>query len=70
MSSSCCTSVIRSSPPSDLVEILKHSALEEAKEHESESEERAITILKLAEGLGMTAAGIEVFNLLEPEFYI
>jgi len=45
----------------DLVEILKQSALEEGKELESESEERAITVLKLAEGLELTAAGIEVF---------
>jgi hypothetical protein len=37
--------IIRSSPSMDLVEILKQIALEEAKEPEFESEERAMTVL-------------------------
>jgi len=37
--------MIRSSPSMDLVEILKEIALEEAKEPEFESEERAMTVL-------------------------
>jgi len=37
--------MIRSSPSSDLAEILKQSALEEAKEPESESEERVMMVV-------------------------
>jgi hypothetical protein len=50
-----------SSPSTDPVEILKQIALEEAKEPEPEPEERAMVVLKLPEGLGLTAAGMEVF---------
>jgi hypothetical protein len=52
--------MIRSSPSTDLVEILKQTALEEAKE--PEPEEWATTVVKLPEGLGLTAIGIDVFE--------
>jgi len=54
--------IIRSSPSTGLVQILKQNALEEAEEHESESEMWAMMVVKLAEGFGLTAAGIEVFE--------
>jgi len=43
-----------------LVQIWKHGALEEAKE--PEAQQRTMVISKLTEGLGLTAAGIRVFE--------
>jgi hypothetical protein len=46
----------------DADEIQKPSALEEAEEPEAEPHERTMTVLKLAEGLGLTEGGIEVLE--------
>jgi hypothetical protein len=54
--------MIRSSPSTDLVEILKQSAPEEAKELEPQPKEWAMMVLKLPEGLGLTVADIDVFE--------
>ena len=43
----------------DLVEMLKQSALEEA---EPQPKDRTVTALKLTERLGLTAAGVKVFE--------
>jgi cysteine synthase len=45
-----------------LVEIRKQSAVEEAEEPEPDPKERAMTVLNLTEGLGVTEAGIKVFE--------
>jgi hypothetical protein len=44
-----------------LVEIQKHSALEEAEQPEPGPKERTMAVLKLTEWLGLTEAGIKVF---------
>jgi hypothetical protein len=54
--------VIRISTHDDLSEICKQSALEEAEGPEPESKERTVTVLKLAEGFGLTEAVISVFE--------
>jgi hypothetical protein len=45
-----------------LVEIQKQSALEGTEEPEPEPKERTMTAMKLTEGLGLTEAGIKVFE--------
>jgi hypothetical protein len=40
----------------------KQSALEESEEPEPGPKERTVTVLKLAEGLGLTESGIKVFE--------
>jgi hypothetical protein len=45
-----------------LVQIRKHSALEEAEKPDPEPKERTMTVMKLTEGLGLTDAGIKVFE--------
>jgi len=45
-----------------LVEIRKQSTLEEAEEPESQPRERNMSITVLTEGLGLTGAGIKVFE--------
>ena len=54
--------MIRGSPSTDLDEILKQIALEEGEEPEPEPKEWATTVVKLAEGIWLTASGIEVFE--------
>ena len=44
-----------------LVEIQKHSALEEAEKPDPGPKKRTMTVLKLTEWLGLTEAGIKVF---------
>jgi hypothetical protein len=46
----------------ELVEILKHSALEECEERDPEAQKRTVEVSKLTEGLGLAAAGIKVFE--------
>ena len=46
----------------ELVEIPGQSALEEAKEPESEPKERTTTVFSLTEALGLAEAGIRVFE--------
>ena len=46
----------------DLVEIPEQSALEQAEEPESEPKERTMTLLSLAEALGLAEAGIRLFE--------
>jgi hypothetical protein len=45
-----------------LFQIQKQSAVEDAEDPEPESKERTVTVLKLTEGLGLTEAGVKVFE--------
>ena len=45
-----------------LAEIRKQSTLEEVEEREPELKERTMSVTKLAEGLGLTGAGIKGFE--------
>jgi hypothetical protein len=56
---------IRSSRSINLVEIRKQSALEEAKEAETEPKERTMTVSKPTEGLSLTEAGIKMSEYID-----
>jgi hypothetical protein len=46
----------------DRVEIRKHSALDEAEKHEAEPKEKTTAVLQYTAGLGLTEAGIKLFE--------
>jgi predicted restriction endonuclease len=46
----------------NLVEIWRQSTLEEAEEPQPEQKDRTMTVSKPTEGLGLTEAGIQVFD--------
>jgi len=48
--------------PDHLDQTGKQHALEEAEEHKPRHKERAMTVLKLTEGLGLIEPGIKVFD--------